>query len=226
MCNPHGLHTWHLVISSAFSSIRSEETSLFCICKVQLPKCQTVFPNIWPNGIQIVHLHLPRFPCKFSGVPNLPYFSPTHHLGPGEAEAHLAFLQFRTEAFHGLKIREGFDRKKFWMFPIVILKPPGSLNIPSENIPSEKERLVFQPSIFQGRTVKLREGKCHFGENWMNMKLVVEPTHFKKICSSKIDHLPGKGENKKCLKPPPRYKYTDGLHVYIWTANAKNSKSG
>ena len=54
------------------------------------------------------------------GVPNLPYFSP---------EAHLAFLQFRTEAFHGLK-KGRFRQQKFWMFPIVILISPGSLKLP------------------------------------------------------------------------------------------------
>ena len=35
---------------------------------------------------------------------------------------------------------------------------PWKFNIAPENIPSQKERFVFQPCIFQGRAVKLREG--------------------------------------------------------------------
>ena len=145
-----------------------------CFSK-HLAKCN---PNSSPSPSTIS--------CKFSGVP----FFPTFHQPPfgGEAEAHLAFLQFRTEAFHGLK-KGRFRQQKFWMFPIVILISPGSLKLPLKIYHPKRRGLSSNHPFFRGELLNFGRVSAILVKIGMNINLVVEPTHFKKICSSKIDHL-------------------------------------
>ena len=150
-------------------------------------------PDCFPNIFFFYSQQVARFGFEMLGSPSC-----KHHIN---CQPTLRFCNSALRPSTAFKGR--FHQQKLWMSNCYF-NTPRKFNITPENIPSEKESSL-PTIIFQGRAVKLREGKCHFGENRMNIKLVVSwfNPFQKKHARQKLIISPGKGENKKCLKPPP-----------------------
>ena len=95
-----------------------------------------------------------------------------------------------------------FPEERFFHIKLVEILPLGPTIGPQGKLPPHVGSQILDP--FGGSSGPYKDGSSTFTSWWLNQPIW-------KICSSKWIISPGRGENKKYLKPPP--SLDDQIHI-------------